>query len=110
MQYAQGGEIFRDVDVLITPSVPVSPALIADLQAGLPELRKRELIMLRNTRPFNVLGLPAITVPCGFTSQGLPVGMQISAGFGAESKVLAIAHQFEQSTEWHGRAPRVLES
>ncbi len=106
----KAGEIFRDVDVLITPSVPVAPALIADLQTGLPELRKRELIMLRNTRPFNVLGLPAITVPCGFTSQGLPVGMQISAGFGAESKVLAIAHQFEQSTEWHGRVPRGLET
>jgi aspartyl-tRNA(Asn)/glutamyl-tRNA(Gln) amidotransferase subunit A len=106
----KAGEIFRDVDVLITPTVPVSPALIADLQTGLPELRKRELTMLRNTRPFNVLGLPTITVPCGFTNEGLPVGMQISAGFGAESKVLAIAHQFEQSTEWHNRVPRVLES
>ena len=81
-------EIFRDVDVLITPTVPISPPTIADLQSGLPELRKRELIMLRNTRPFNVLGLPSITVPCGFTAEGLPVGMQISAAPGAERKVL----------------------
>ncbi len=106
----RSAEIFRDVDVLITPTVPVSPPTIAELQSGLPELRKRELIMLRNTRPFNVLGLPAITVPCGFTSRGLPVGMQISAGPGADRKVLAIAHQFEQRTEWHHRLPRVLES
>jgi Asp-tRNA(Asn)/Glu-tRNA(Gln) amidotransferase A subunit family amidase len=106
----RSAEVFRDVDVLITPTVPVSPAPIADLQAGLPELRKRELIMLRNTRPFNVLGLPSITVPCGFTAEGLPGGMQISAAPGAERKVLAIAHQFEQSTEWHHRVPRVLES
>jgi Asp-tRNA(Asn)/Glu-tRNA(Gln) amidotransferase A subunit family amidase len=40
----------------------------------------------------------------------LPIGMQISAGLGAERKVLAIAHQFEQGTEWHHRVPRVLES
>jgi Asp-tRNA(Asn)/Glu-tRNA(Gln) amidotransferase A subunit family amidase len=100
----------RHLDVLITPTVPISPPTIADLQSGLPELRKRELLMLRNTRPFNVLGLPSITVPCGFTSKGLPVGMQISAAPGAERKALAIAHQFEQSTEWHHRVPRVLES
>jgi Asp-tRNA(Asn)/Glu-tRNA(Gln) amidotransferase A subunit family amidase len=103
-------EIFREVDVLITPTVPISPPTIAELQSGLPELRKRELLMLRNTRPFNVLGLPSITVPCGFTADGMPIGMQISAGPGAERKVLAIAHQFEQQTEWHHRLPRVLES
>jgi Asp-tRNA(Asn)/Glu-tRNA(Gln) amidotransferase A subunit family amidase len=102
--------VLRDVDVLITPTVPVSPPTIAELQSGLPELRKRELLMLRNTRPFNVLGLPAITVPCGFTADGMPVGMQISAGLGADRKVLAIAHQFEQRTEWYHRVPRVLES
>jgi aspartyl-tRNA(Asn)/glutamyl-tRNA(Gln) amidotransferase subunit A len=106
----QSAEMFRNVDVLITPTVPVSPPTIAELQSGLPELRKRELLMLRNTRPFNVLGLPSITVPCGFTADGMPVGMQISAGLGADRKVLAIAHQFEQRTEWHHRMPRVLES
>jgi aspartyl-tRNA(Asn)/glutamyl-tRNA(Gln) amidotransferase subunit A len=106
----RSAEVFRDVDVLITPTVPISPPTIADLQSGLPELRKRELIMLRNTRPFNVLGLPSITVPCGFTAEGLPVGMQISATLGAERKILAIAHQFEQRTEWHHRVPRALES
>ena len=102
-------EIFRDVDVLITPTVPIPPPAIADLQAGLPELRTRELVMLRNTRPFNILGLPTITVPCGFTGEGLPIGMQISATLGAERKVLAIAHQYEQGTEWHRRTPRVLQ-
>ncbi len=106
----RSAEIFRDVDVVITPTVPVSPPPIAGLQAGLPELRKRELIMLRNTRPFDVLGLPTITVPCGFTAEGMPVGMQISAAPGEEGKVLAVAHQFEQRNEWHRRVPRVLES
>ena len=78
-------------------------------QSELDELRK-ELDELRNTRPFNVLGLPAITVPCGFTADGMPVGMQISAAPGADRKVFAIAHQFEQRTEWHHCLPRVLES
>jgi len=106
----RSAEVLRDVDILITPTVPISPPTIAELQSGLPELRKRELVMLRNTRPFNVLGLPSITVPCGFTTDGMPVGMQISAAPGADRKVLAIAHQFEQRTEWHRRVPRVLES
>jgi Asp-tRNA(Asn)/Glu-tRNA(Gln) amidotransferase A subunit family amidase len=106
----RSAEIFRNVDVLITPTVPISPPTIADLQSGLPELRKRELIMLRNTRPFNVLGLPSITLPCGFTADGLPVGMQISAAPGAERKVLAIAHEYEQATEWHRRLPPMLQS
>ncbi len=106
----RAAELFREVDVLITPTVPVPPPAIAELQADLPNLRKRELVTLRCTRPFNVLGLPAITVPCGFTVDGMPIGMQISGATGAEDKVLAVAHQFEQLTEWHRRVPLVLQS
>jgi aspartyl-tRNA(Asn)/glutamyl-tRNA(Gln) amidotransferase subunit A len=106
----QAAELFREVDVLITPSVPVPPPKIADLQADLPNLRKRELVTLRNTRPFNVLGLPTITVPCGFSADGMPIGMQISAALGAEDKALAIAHRFQQQTEWHRRLPPLLEA
>src|SRR5216684_1612863 len=100
-------EVFQQVDVLITPTTPVLPPTIAELEAQPDMLRPRELVMLRNTRPFNVVGLPSITVPCGFSKSGLPIGMQISGAPGAEATVLALAHAWEQQTPWHKRRPPV---
>jgi aspartyl-tRNA(Asn)/glutamyl-tRNA(Gln) amidotransferase subunit A len=86
-------EIFKDVDVVVTPTSPVPPPLVAELQADIPRLRERELLTLRNTRPFNVLGLPAISVPCGETSAGLPVGLQIAGAARRDAQVLAFARE-----------------
>ena len=61
--------------------------------------------MLRNTRPLNVLGLPTISIPCGFTSNGLPIGMQLTGAVGGEAAVLGLAHSYEQAAEWHKRMP-----
>lgn len=102
-------DLFREIDLLITPTVPVLPPTFAEMESAGPEQRHRELTMLRNTRPFNVLGLPAITVPCGFTPEGLPIGMQIGGRPGEEDKVLAAAYQFQRFTEWHRRLPPILE-
>ena len=88
-------EIFQVVDVIVTPTAPVPPPLVAELQVDMSRLRERELVMLRNTRPFNVLGLPAISVPCGETSAGLPVALQIAGPGGGEATVLAFARAFE---------------
>ena len=60
---------------------------------------------IRNTSPFNVFGWPTISVPCGFTRSGLPIGLQISAPNGADDVVLRLAHAYEQATEWHQRRP-----
>ena len=57
----------------------------------------------RNTRPFNVWGLPAISVPCGFTQSGLPIGLQIAAPPWREDMVLQLAYAYEQATAWHKR-------
>jgi aspartyl-tRNA(Asn)/glutamyl-tRNA(Gln) amidotransferase subunit A len=91
------GEIFKDVDVIVTPTTPVPPPLLAELQADMSGLRERELVMLRNTRPCNVLGLPAISVPCGETSAGLPVGLQIAGPAGKDARVLAFARTLERA-------------
>ena len=88
-------EIFKNVDVVVTPTTPAPPPLVAELQADISRLRERELLMLRNTWPFNVLGLPAISVPCGETPDGLPVGLQIAGPAGAEARVLGFARAFE---------------
>ncbi len=90
-------EIFTNVDVIVTPTAPVPPPLLAELQADMSRLRERELVMLRNTRPFNVLGLPAISVPCGETSAGLPVGLHIAGPAGGDARVLGLARGFEDA-------------
>ncbi len=95
--------IFADVDVLVTPTIPMAAPAMADLKANPEALRPAELRLLRNTRPFNVWGLPAISVPCGFTQGGLPVGMQIAGPHWREDVVLRVAYAYEQATGWHKR-------
>ena len=95
---------FSEVDVLLTPTVPVMPPPIAELQARPDDLRAREIVLLRNTRPFNVWGIPAISLPCGFTRDGLPIGLQLAAAPWREDLVLQTAYAFEQATEWHEKA------
>ena len=72
-------------------------------------LRPSEIRLLRNTRPINVWGLPAISVPCGFTNSGLPIGLQIVGRHWEESTVIALAHAYEQATAWHKRKPKLEE-
>lgn len=100
-------EVFDEVDILVTPTSPMLPPTIAALQAAGPELRPTEITMLRNTRPFNIFGLPSISVPCGFSQSGLPIGLQISAAPGNEAAVLAAAYAYEQETGWHKHQPSV---
>lgn len=97
------GRAFADVDVLITPTTPIAAPSIAALKSDADALRPAELKLLRNTRPFNVWGLPAISVPCGFTASGLPVGMQIAGPPWREDLVLRLAHAYEQATARHKR-------
>jgi Asp-tRNA(Asn)/Glu-tRNA(Gln) amidotransferase A subunit family amidase len=99
---------FEKIDLLITPTCPVPPPRIADLAPYPERLRPTELVMLRNTRPFNVWGLPAISVPCGFTKSGLPIGLQIAAAPGREDLVLSLAQAYEQATEWHRKSSKML--
>ena len=96
---------FADVDLLVTPTTPIPAPLIAELKQNPELLRPRELLLLRNTRPINVWGLPAISVPCGFTPAGLPIGLQIIGPHWGEATVLQLAHAYEQATAWHKREP-----
>jgi aspartyl-tRNA(Asn)/glutamyl-tRNA(Gln) amidotransferase subunit A len=60
---------------------------------------------LDNTGQFNMYGIPAISVPCGFTAAGLPVGLMIAGPRFSEARVLALANAYERATEWHTRKP-----
>ncbi len=102
------GDFFRDIDLLVTPTAPIPPPRLAELEAAPGELRRKELVMLGNTRPFNALGLPTISVPCGFTNSGLPIGLQISGAPGRDDLVLQLAHAYEQAAGWWKREPAVI--
>src|SRR5690606_8064453 len=96
-------EAFADIDLCIAPTVAMPAHTIAAALNDPPD----ELLIIRNTVHFNVLGNPAISVPCGFTSAGLPIGLQIIGPPRGELAVLALAHAFEQATDWSGRRPPV---
>ncbi|PYU23691.1 MAG: Asp-tRNA(Asn)/Glu-tRNA(Gln) amidotransferase GatCAB subunit A [Acidobacteria bacterium] len=99
------GQIFQTVDALITPTSPILPPAITEFSGdrnGSLDFVNRNI---RNTSPFDVYGWPTISVPCGFSASGLPIGLQISAGPGQDVVVLQIAHAYEQATNWHTRRP-----
>jgi len=96
-------DFFAGVDLLVTPTMPIPAPAIADLKKDPDALRPAELKLLRNTRPFNVWGLPAISVPCGFTKSGLPIGLQIAGAQWREDLVLRLAHAYEQAVNFSAK-------
>jgi Asp-tRNA(Asn)/Glu-tRNA(Gln) amidotransferase A subunit family amidase len=88
--------LFADVDLIVTPTVPIAAPSFAELEVHPETLRPRELVMMRNTRPFDIWGTPAISVPCGTTRAGLPIGLQIAGPIGADADVLRLAAAFER--------------
>jgi aspartyl-tRNA(Asn)/glutamyl-tRNA(Gln) amidotransferase subunit A len=91
---------FAEYDLLLTPATPIPAPLIEGNDAL--ELVRR---LTRFTAPFNLAGLPALSVPCGFTPAGLPIGLQIVSAAWGEEEVLQAGHAFEQATDWHKRKP-----
>jgi aspartyl-tRNA(Asn)/glutamyl-tRNA(Gln) amidotransferase subunit A len=95
--------VFESVDALVTPTAPTPPRTI--LEASGDAASRSVVLDLRNTAPFDRNGLPTISIPGGFTTSGLPIGLQISGPIGGEAVVLQLAHAYEQATQWHKRGP-----
>lgn len=94
------------VDVLVTPTTPITAALIGQENVRYGKLDESILFaMIRCTAPFNATHLPALSLPCGFTRAGLPIGMQIAGRPFDEATVLRVGHAYEQATPWHRRTP-----
>jgi aspartyl-tRNA(Asn)/glutamyl-tRNA(Gln) amidotransferase subunit A len=72
-----------------------------------PDAVEQAALLTRFTAPFNLTGLPAISIPCGFTAENLPVGLQIIAGPWAEAKILQAALAYEGATGWYKRRPAI---
>jgi len=91
---------FESSDLLILPTTPTSAPTIDGHDAVEQAAR-----LTRFTAPFNLAGLPALSLPCGFTQSGLPIGLQIVARAWGDAKALNAGYAFEQATEWHTRNP-----
>ncbi len=94
----------QSVDLLITPTIRHLPWTIEDELSRAANTRARHPEP-GNTRALDDYGLPTITIPCGFSKTGLPVGLQISGPNLGEVNVLALAHAYQQATDWHKRRP-----
>ncbi|HKC51854.1 MAG TPA: amidase [Myxococcota bacterium] len=96
----------ESVDVLVTPTTPIVAARIGQENVRYGGVEESVFgAMIRCTGPFNTTGLPALSLPCGFTRAGLPVGLQIVGRPFEEVTVLRAGHAYEQATEWHERVP-----
>jgi aspartyl-tRNA(Asn)/glutamyl-tRNA(Gln) amidotransferase subunit A len=93
---------FEQVDILALPTMREPAPLISET---VNETHQRPH---SNTGSFNHFGTPAMTVPCGFSKDGLPIGLQLVGPAFRETVVLSIAYAYQQSTDWHRRKPTVL--
>ena len=93
-------------DVLLAPATPIPAPVLGDKEAqlgdGTSDVRSA---LIRFTRPFNVSGHPACSVPCGFTAGGLPIGLQLVGRSFDEATVLRVADAYQRITDWHTRRP-----
>lgn len=88
---------FSKVDAIVTPTMPIFAPLRSKVNS--------DQDLIRFTLPANLANLPALSLPCGFSSEGMPIGLQIIGKPFAEGEVLGIGHAYEQSTEWHSAHP-----
>lgn len=112
--------VFKDFDLVVAPTTRMAAPMINDSLAlgmalakakGLEETKVYDFFAAdagcMNTRDFNDFGIPVISIPCGFTAKGLPVGIMIAGPHFAEGKVLALAHAYQQATPWRSRTPNL---
>jgi aspartyl-tRNA(Asn)/glutamyl-tRNA(Gln) amidotransferase subunit A len=95
-------QFFDDYDLLLTATTPIAAPPLEG-----PDAIEQAATLTRFTSPFNLTGLPAISLPCGFTSQGLPIGLQIVTRSWGEAALLRAAHAYEGVTKWHHRRPEI---
>ena len=96
---------FTDVDLVIVPTQRITAPLLADFIKDMYDTTAKDPHNTSNSGPFNVYGIPAISVPCGFSRAGLPIGLTIAGPHFAEGRVLALARAYEEATHWDSHRP-----
>ena len=101
--------IFAKADVLLTPVLPIpTPTLEQTAYNNGPAYLKMVVALTRNTRVINFLGLPALSVTCGYTSDGMPTSFQLVGRPFSESLLFRLGHRFQMETGYHHALPRAL--
>jgi aspartyl-tRNA(Asn)/glutamyl-tRNA(Gln) amidotransferase subunit A len=98
-------DAFTEFDLAVLPTQRILPPPLDELIKRAHDPAPANPRVVSNCAPFNVLGLPAVSLPCGFSKSGLPIGLMIVGPRFSEGKVLALAHAYEKATEWHSRKP-----
>ncbi len=106
-------EALRDVQVIVAPTVGMAAPTIEECKQGFADIDGRRIPFrhpsgsfgTRCTIPFNVTGHPAVSLCCGFTASGLPIGLQIAGACFEESQVFQVAHAYEKAAGWYERKP-----
>jgi aspartyl-tRNA(Asn)/glutamyl-tRNA(Gln) amidotransferase subunit A len=98
---------FVDCDLVVLPTMRLDPRTINDALAREEKPEPREPETDNNNTPFNIFGIPAISIPCGFSATGLPIGLMIAGPRFSEARVLALAAAYERATEWHTMRPKL---
>jgi Asp-tRNA(Asn)/Glu-tRNA(Gln) amidotransferase A subunit family amidase len=97
----------RDVDALLVPTTPLAAQPLEVIDATKESYGEYNTRYLRNTAVGNILDLCAVSLPCGFTREGSPIGLMIYAKPFQEDVALRVAHAYEQATAWHARHPEL---
>jgi len=103
-------DAFTDFDLVVLPTQRILPPLLDELIERAHETKPSNPRVTSNCQPFNLMGLPAISIPCGFSKSGLPIGLMIAGPRFSEGKIFALANAYEQATEWHKRKPPLTPS
>lgn len=96
-------DAMKDGDIFLMQATPIGQN---EIKVG-DQTMNRLSVMTHTSRPFNLCGFPAIVQPCGFTSENLPIGLQLVGRPFEDTTVLQVAHAYEQATEWHRRRPKL---
>ena len=98
-------DAFTDFDLVALPTMRLVAPTINESLSREEDPKPREPEVDSNCTPFDIWGIPAISIPCGFSTTGLPIGLMIAGPRFSEGRVLALAHAYEQATQWHSRKP-----
>ena len=103
-------DAFKDFDLVVLPTQRIVAPTLDELLVRAADSAPANPRVVSNCQPFNVMGVPAISIPCGFSKSGLPIGLMIAGPNFAEGKVLALAQAYEKATDWHLRKPPLTTS
>jgi aspartyl-tRNA(Asn)/glutamyl-tRNA(Gln) amidotransferase subunit A len=104
---AKAGSTLKDIDALLVPTTPVPAKPVAEVDIDMENYLAQNICYLRNTSIGNILNFCGLSVPCGFTESGLPIGLLIYGKPFQEDVVLRAGYAFQQATDWHRRSPEL---